>query len=513
MRPLVTLLAFYFLVVAVKSAPAEEEDGEAVLPDPNRGVETPELPEEVEEILLEARIKEAEGPEDRKKREAQPAEESADTCEDLYRDECSCRYWAASGLCNATNRFTIDFMHTECQKSCGLCPSTEEECTDFLAQQVCERVKTYQETSQQMKTLAEACCNKTIGRCPDIDGCDPNPCDANAACADVPAPGTGQVCTCNTGYAGDGYTCTDIDGCDPNPCDANAACTDIPAPGTGQVCTCNTGYEGDGYTCTDIDGCAGDPCDANAACADVPAPGTGQVCTCNTGYAGDGYTCTDIDGCDPNPCNDNAACADVAAPGTGQVCTCNTGYEGDGHTCTGGEQDETFGPRCLAAHNEKRARHNAPPLVWDPMCAQEARRYAKKLKAEYDASSPKKYPLIHSSRDERTWAVDGKNVVHGESLYWTWSQAPECTGSSKFKNPIEAWYAEKSDYERMRGRGQPVSYGGIRRYGHFTQMVWKNTNAVGCGRSDNKPNNILVCYYQKTGNIFSTWAFNRNVEI
>ncbi|XP_078604637.1 uncharacterized protein LOC144878181 [Branchiostoma floridae x Branchiostoma japonicum] len=73
--------------------------------------------------------------------------------------------------------------------------------------------------------------------------------------------GPGQECTCNAGYEGDGYTCTDIDGCDPNPCDANAACADVPAPGTGQECTCNTGYEGDGYTCTDIDGCDPNPCD------------------------------------------------------------------------------------------------------------------------------------------------------------------------------------------------------------------------------------------------------------
>ncbi|XP_078604620.1 uncharacterized protein LOC144878174 isoform X2 [Branchiostoma floridae x Branchiostoma japonicum] len=170
--------------------------------------------------------------------------------------------------------------------------------------------------------------------CEEIDGCDPNPCDPNAACTDVPAPGTGQVCTCNTGYTGDGYTCTDIDGCAGSPCDANADCTDITAPGTGQVCTCNTGYTGDGYTCTDIDGCAGSPCDANADCTDITAPGTGQVCTCNTGYTGDGYTCTDIDGCAGSPCDANADCTDVAAPGTGQVCTCNTGYTGDGYTCT-----------------------------------------------------------------------------------------------------------------------------------------------------------------------------------
>ncbi|XP_035673062.1 delta-like protein 1 [Branchiostoma floridae] len=342
MRPLVTLLAFCFFVVAVKGAPAEEETGEPVLPDPKQSLETPELPKEVAEILLEARTMEAEGPEDRKKREAR----SRNTCRDSFGDECSCRYWKAVHSC------VYDFVHNDCEKTCGLCQSTEEEeCKDYLAQPLCDRVKTLCGTSEDIDTFAGACCNKTIGGC-----------------------------------------VVDIDGCDPNPCDANAACTDIPAPGT------------------DIDGCAGDPCDANAACTDIPAPGTGQVCTCNTGYEGDGYTCTDIDGCDPNPCNANAACADVPAPGTGQVCTCNTGYEGDGHTCTGGEQDETFGPRCLAAHNEKRARHNAPPLVWDP-------------------------------------------------------------------------------------------------------MVWKNTNAVGCGRSDNKPNNILVCYYQKTGNIFSTWAFNRNVNI
>eukprot|EP00058_Branchiostoma_floridae_P018271 XP_002603760.1 hypothetical protein BRAFLDRAFT_86588 [Branchiostoma floridae] len=412
MRPLVTLLAFCFLVVAVKSAPAEEETGEPVLPDPMQSLETPELPKEVAEILLEARtMKVAEEPEDRKKREAR----SRNTCRDSFGDECSCRYWKAVHSCE------YDFVHNDCEKTCGLCQSTEEEeCKDYLAQPLCDRVKTLCGTSEDIDTFAGACCNKTIGGC-----------------------------------------VVDIDGCDPNPCDANAACADVPAPGTGQVCTCNTGYEGDGYTCTDIDGCAGDPCDANAACADVPAPGTGQVCTCNTGYVGDGYTCTDIDGCAGNPCNANAACADVPAPGTGQVCTCNTGYEGDGHTCTGGEQDGELNVRYDQIFSH----------FMNTMCAQEARRYAKKLKAEYDASSPKKYPLIHSSRDERTWAVDGKNVVHGESLYWTWSQAPECTGSSKYKNPIEAWYAEKSDYERMRGRGQPVSYGGIRRYGHFSQVL------------------------------------------
>ncbi|CAH1257364.1 NOTCH2 [Branchiostoma lanceolatum] len=170
--------------------------------------------------------------------------------------------------------------------------------------------------------------------CEDIDGCDPDPCDANAQCTDNTAPDTGATCTCSTGYEGDGMTCTDIDGCDPDPCDANAQCTDNTAPDTGATCTCSTGYEGDGMTCTDIDGCDPDPCDANAQCTDNTAPDTGATCTCSTGYEGDGMTCTDIDGCDPDPCDANAQCTDNTAPDTGATCTCSTGYEGDGMTCT-----------------------------------------------------------------------------------------------------------------------------------------------------------------------------------
>ncbi|KAI8518361.1 hypothetical protein Bbelb_043780 [Branchiostoma belcheri] len=56
----------------------------------------------------------------------------------------------------------------------------------------------------------------------------------------------GFECECTV----DGIICGDADGCDPDPCDPNAVCTDVPAPGTGATCTCNTGYEGDGYVCT-----------------------------------------------------------------------------------------------------------------------------------------------------------------------------------------------------------------------------------------------------------------------
>ncbi|KAI8487892.1 hypothetical protein Bbelb_343400 [Branchiostoma belcheri] len=65
----------------------------------------------------------------------------------------------------------------------------------------------------------------------------------------IDTPGNNIVCSCPSGQVvgADGTQCVDeINGCDPNPCVANAVCTDVPAPGTGATCTCGAGYEGDG---------------------------------------------------------------------------------------------------------------------------------------------------------------------------------------------------------------------------------------------------------------------------
>ena len=45
--------------------------------------------------------------------------------------------------------------------------------------------------------------------------------------------------------------------------------------------------------------------------------------------------------------------------------------------------------------------------------------------------------------------------------------------------------------------------------GHYTQMVWKNTQEVGCGTGsgDGHPFNILVCRYSPAGNFMGQAPF------
>lgn len=88
-----------------------------------------------------------------------------------------------------------------------------------------------------------------------------DPCDPNAACMDIDGS---FDCSCDDGYEGNGFNCSsesmqwdyhyqwlsnilDIDECDAEPCDVNAGCEDTEGS---FICSCNSGFIGDGFSCS-----------------------------------------------------------------------------------------------------------------------------------------------------------------------------------------------------------------------------------------------------------------------
>ena len=84
------------------------------------------------------------------------------------------------------------------------------------------------------------------------------------------------------------HTSTDIDECatGEDTCDDNADCEDTIGS---YMCTCFSGFTGDGETCSDVNECLSSPCDANATCTNT---NSSYVCECHGGFIGDGFLCT-----------------------------------------------------------------------------------------------------------------------------------------------------------------------------------------------------------------------------
>src|SRR5262249_43203864 len=105
----------------------------------------------------------------------------------------------------------------------------------------------------------------------------------------------------------------------------------------------------------------------------------------------------------------------------------------------------------VAEHNRYRAAHCAPPLAWSPALAADAQRWADKLR-------------------DRRCAFEHHGGDHGENL------AAGSAGALDPAGVVGMWYGEVSAYDFHRG-------GFSMKTGHFTQVVWRGTTKVGCGRS------------------------------
>lgn len=131
----------------------------------------------------------------------------------------------------------------------------------------------------------------------------------------------------------------------------------------------------------------------------------------------------------------------------------------------------------VAAHGAARERHCAPPLVWSKVLAASAQRWANTLKSRGCA-------FEHS-----------ENPKYGENL------AAGTSGMLDAEKVVAMWYDEVELFDFQRGGFSPKT-------GHFTQVVWRKTRAVGCGMAQCNGLDVWVCQYDPPGNVRGQYREN-----
>ncbi|MEU3415213.1 CAP family protein [Streptomyces sp. NPDC006658] len=160
----------------------------------------------------------------------------------------------------------------------------------------------------------------------------------------------------------------------------------------------------------------------------------------------------------------------------------------DGRPALPDTTDEAFNEECLAAHNSYRARHGAPPLVLDEAAIAHAVRRAQ------DASA----------LEGRTPSPGTRG--YGENRFWfaTYEDEP-----ASCEEAVRLWYEARwtGGYDWDRPGYSPGT-------GSFTQVVWKSTSVLGCGRAAGRPaggeayETHIVCGYGPAGNVIGKFRAN-----
>jgi uncharacterized protein YkwD len=140
-----------------------------------------------------------------------------------------------------------------------------------------------------------------------------------------------------------------------------------------------------------------------------------------------------------------------------------------------------FDDTILAAHNAERAAVGVPPVTWSSTLAAHAATWAKHL-AQLGT-------MQHSRPSERPG--EGENLWAGTA------------GAYSAAEMVAGWTGEKKDFRN--GDYPDVTRGGT--VGHYTQMIWKTTNEIGCATARGGQYDILVCRYGPPGNMVGERPF------
>ena len=156
--------------------------------------------------------------------------------------------------------------------------------------------------------------------------------------------------------------------------------------------------------------------------------------------------------------------------------------------------NSSFVEDMLTSHNQARRTEgvNLPALRWSPALAQFAQQWADHL------SHDQACDLIH--RDDAHRYLQGE--ITGENLFAGSYSEPYAGYMWTAANVVADWVGEKADYHAVDGSctaGQMC--------GHYTQVVWKQTQQVGCARARCAQAEVWVCNYLPAGNVIGEFPY------
>jgi Cysteine-rich secretory protein family len=175
---------------------------------------------------------------------------------------------------------------------------------------------------------------------------------------------------------------------------------------------------------------------------------------------------------------------------------------GSGTGCAGLAGDELA---ICNQHNADRAAHGVPPLTWDPALAANAAAWVKDCHKAKDKDGNEFF--CHQKKpqpgDVGLCGTDA-SYNYGENLSFG---IPGRSG----QEAIDGWYCEGDDFDynnpklifgTMHGCGKVGNPDGVN--GHFTQVVWKSTTALGCAKATcslgGVSGTLWACEYKPPGN-------------
>ncbi len=129
----------------------------------------------------------------------------------------------------------------------------------------------------------------------------------------------------------------------------------------------------------------------------------------------------------------------------------------------------------LAAHNDSRAEHCAPPLTWSAELAATAQDWANQL-------------------------ATGCTFEHKPNNRFGENLAGGSPGMLDGRAVTAMWYDEVAKYRFPDG-------GFSMETGHFTQVVWKGTTQIGCAKATCSMD-LWVCEYDAPGNMQGAYRAN-----